>query len=651
MAQYDHPGLYLNIVQPQVPSINGVSANKGGIVGSASFGPVNSPVNFANYANGAAIFGTPNPRKYDLMTAVAVAQLQGSNISFTGSRVTDGTDTAASGSIGNNGTTPFWTALAAGINSGSNVNRGPSNFVVVTPTSTGLTAAAKYTGSYGNGIVMALTGGSAANSYRVTVTAPGVQPEVFDSLGAAQAAAAPATGTITFSAQPANTSTITFNGTAVEFVTSGATGLQVNIGTTLAVTLARLLNLLQGSSDSELVQFQYTLAGSALGLSASVAGTAGNSLTVAASTSPASNATVSHSTLQNGAAAITPPTIPQSFTLAGGTDGAGAITKAILLGSDTYPRTGMYALRSTGVSAIILADLDDVTSFSTQDAFSGSEGTSSANGQAVGPFMGCVTPAGDTISNAIANKTTYAIDTPNIKYLLGDWITYNDNVNNLQRLVSPQGFWLGVRCNLSPAESTLNKVVYGIVSTQTSAANQQYAAPDLASLYAAGIDVIANPSAGSQNYFSTQNGRNASSNAAIRGENYTMMTNFIARLLKRSCGVFVGQLQSLRSDDTTRRKANAHINSIMGRLADRTIQNPPLIDDYQTILNSSDNTQLTISQGFMFAYVKAVYMSVVEFFGINFEGGQTVTITRSGVTTVDQSSSSSAANTNAPFLA
>lgn len=635
---YDHPALYVNVVPPQTPQINGVPFNVGGVVGSASWGPVNSPTPFGSYQAGLPIFGPPIARTYDLMTVVQAAQLQGPNGNFVGVRVTDGTDVAASGAIGNNGTLAFWTALAAAINSGANVSRGPSNFITATAGSSGLSLAAKYTGSFGNNIVVQLLTGSQAGSYKITVSASGYQPEVFDNLGATQAAAVAATGNVAFTTNPANSSTITIGGTAITFVTSGATGNQINIGSSLAATLASLFAFLNGSSDTNLVKFSYNLTGSTLYLTAVTAGTAGNSLTLATTVS---GATASGATLSGGVAAMTAPTVTLTSQLSSGTDGATTITKAILLGSDSaVPRTGMYALRNSGVAAAVLADLSDATSFTTQNAFAVSE-------QIV---MGVVTPSGDTISNAIATKISNSIDTWNLKYLFGDWITYNDAVNGLQRKISPQGFWLGCRINLLPSQSTLNKPIYGIISTEKSAANQQYASSDIALLYAAGIDVIANPSPGGQAYFATQTGRNASSTATTRGENYSFMTNYLSKTLQKSMGVFVGQLQSLSSDDLTRRQAKATIDSFLGQLADKTLRNPPMIDDFQTILDGTNNTATTIPQGYLFAYCKVLYLSVVEFFVINLEGGQSVQISRSGPVSADQAGSSQYAQTNAAFL-
>ncbi|MFX5634332.1 hypothetical protein ABTE18_21015, partial [Acinetobacter baumannii] len=63
-----------------------------------------------------------------------------------------------------------------------------------------------------------------------------------------------------------------------------------------------------------------------------------------------------------------------TLSLTGGTDGATTITSSVLLGQDTIPRKGMYALRNTYTSIALLADCDDSTSWTTQVAFGMFEG-------------------------------------------------------------------------------------------------------------------------------------------------------------------------------------------------------------------------------------------------------------------------------------
>lgn len=113
-----------------------------------------------------------------------------------------------------------------------------------------------------------------------------------------------ATGSYTFSAQPAASSTITLNGTVVTFVTGTPTGNQVQIEASLDATLQALATFANASADAQISKCTYwSVSGSGvLSIVFKTPGTTGNSFTLAASSSPASNATVSGATLSGGSA-------------------------------------------------------------------------------------------------------------------------------------------------------------------------------------------------------------------------------------------------------------------------------------------------------------------------------------------------------------
>ena len=106
-----------------------------------------------------------------------------------------------------------------------------------------------------------------------------------------------ALGDAVFSGNPTAADTLTIAGTAITFVSSGATGNQVNIGGTLTITLGSLLTFLSTSVDSNLVKCTYIVNGSTLYVTAAVPGSAGDSLTLAKSSSAI---TLSGSTLVGG---------------------------------------------------------------------------------------------------------------------------------------------------------------------------------------------------------------------------------------------------------------------------------------------------------------------------------------------------------------
>ncbi|HQU04300.1 MAG TPA: phage tail protein [Acidocella sp.] len=491
------PDLYVQIVPPQVATLNGVPTDKLGVVGTASWGPVNTPVVIGTMAEYARTFGPVMNRTYDMGTAVACAVLQGAQ-NFNCVRVTDGTDVAADCVIG----------------------------------STAITLNALYSGTLGNSLTATIATGGAASSYNVTIAIPGLNPEIFTNI----------TGT----------------------------------GNAFWVNLAAAINTGQGPlrGPSKLVS--------------AVAG-----------------------------AATTAPTLGVNL-FTGGTDGVATITSAVLVGVDTLPRKGMYALRGQGCSLLVLADATDITQWSVQAAFCLAEGI--YNIQAL--------PPGTSIATAITDVQTSGSDTYAAKIMHGDWVYWYDQTNAVIRLVSPQGFVAGRLANLSPEQSSLNKPIYGIIGSQTfgtpgtNHANH-YASADLGALFAAGIDVVTNPVPGG-NYWGVRGGINSSLNAAINGDNYTRLTNYISATLDAGMGVYIGQLIT----STTEQNADATIsNFLLGMWQQGMLGAVNGPRPYSVICDATNNPFNRTSLGYMQADVNVTYAPINRYFLVNLQGGQTVSVT------------------------
>ena len=495
------PDLYVQIVAPQNLVLNGVPTNLVGLVGTASWGPVGQPVVVGTMSDYAASFGALQARKYDMGTAVAVAVQQGAS-AFRCVRVTDGTDQAASVSYTPSGLTPS------------------------------LVATARYTGSFGNGLSVALQSGSQAGSYRMVISAPGVFPEVFDNV----------TGS----------------------------------GASLWAAFASAINNGQGPARG-----------------------ASQLVTLAA---------------PGGTAAFS---VGLVLTLAGGTDGATGVTAASLVGQDTLPRKGMYALRGQGCSIGVLADADDSTQWVTQAGFGLSEGI----------YMILTGPAGDNIANAVSAKATAGLDSYAAKLMFGDWVWWSDQVNGVTRLVSPQGFVAGRLANLSPEQSSLNKPIYGVVGTQKStvpgsAQAASYSSADLSSLLGAGIDVIANPQPGGK-YWGVRGGYNSSSNASINGDNYTRMTNYLAGTLNAGMGVYVGQVINASLFQRIRSTVMSYLQNLVSqKILGSTGSGSP----FSVICDLSNNPLSRTSLGYVQCDVQVQYQAINQKFIVNLQGGQTVSV-------------------------
>lgn len=124
--------------------------------------------------------------------------------------------------------------------------------------------------------------------------------------------ALPASGSITFTANPGIGSTITI-GTVVTFVSSGATGNQVNLGGNLQVTLQNLVTFLNASADINISKNTYTVVGGVLNMVAKTAGAAGNAINLGTTVF---GAATSGATMSGGQNAGTPTQATFTVTMA-----------------------------------------------------------------------------------------------------------------------------------------------------------------------------------------------------------------------------------------------------------------------------------------------------------------------------------------------
>jgi len=344
----------------------------------------------------------------------------------------------------------------------------------------------------------------------------------------------------------------------------------------------------------------------------------GPSQLVVLSTGAGANASVSPSSL----------TLPMSIMLGSaagavaGSDGASGATAMTLIGQDIVPRMGMYALRGQGCSIGVLADTDTSSTWTTQDQFGLSEGI----------YMMLVAPAGSVIQNGSAGtvdlKNGAGLNDYASKLLHGDWIYWNDQTNNVLRLVSPQGFAAGRLANLSPEQSGLNKPIYSVVASQKSGVpgtgqTGQYASADLQLMIENGIDVICNPQPGGY-YWGLRAGHNSSTNAAINGDNYTRLTNYISASLAAGMGIYVGQVINSTLFQNIRATLLAFLQNMLsqGLLGSLDGSIP-----FSVICDTTNNPLSRTSIGYVQADVQVQYQGINEKFIVNLQGGTTVQVT------------------------
>jgi phage tail sheath protein FI len=497
------PGLYTQVVPPTTLYIQGVDTNLLGFVGIASWGPVNSPQLVGSPSDALQFLGTQAVRKRDLATAVAIALSIGANQIKT-VRVTDGTDAAATIAVQDSAGTP----------------------------ATGATLTAFYTGTEGNKITAAITAGTKASTFKLTLNRPGFSGESFDNIG----------------------------GTGLAFWTN----------------LVSAVN--NGISDQR-------------GPSQLVIATVGTSTAT--------------------------PNVTSTFTLTGGADGAASITDTMMIGIDgaNSTRSGMYSLRGSGVMTAALVDHTDSTAWSTILLFGLQEGI----------FFGQASAVGISTDTTITNLNTAGADGYGLKVLSGDWVYWQDQVNNQQRLLSPATFWAALRATLNPNESTLNKPVLGLIGTQRSAQSLPYSNAELGNAAKGRIDYIANPSAGG-NYFGFQTDRNAASSTSTNSEAYTMMTNFLALSFQSAFGYAIGKDQTPELRKEIKDSIQAFLSNLWLNLKFIGDVNHPSVAPYSVTIDITNNPDSQVALGVMAAYIKVKYFSIVREFVVSLEGGQSVSV-------------------------
>lgn len=667
LAAIGVPNVITQIVPPN-PLLNGVPTNIIGVVGTGTWGAVNSPITTGSLTELIANFGQPQNATYDLGTQVYTAYLQGAS-NFVCVRVTDGTDVQAL--IANSSPLP--------------------NGLLDVVNGVGAILNALYTGVVGNTLNANISVGSnstnAAPTYKLTVWLSGGVPEVFDNIGGtgsafwnnlvtavnmgsgpqrgpsnlvqAGIASAPSSVTIrvpgAYATLPTMTATIGTGATfALTMFAVSAIPAPGNLGTGYAVNDTITL---AGSTGTEPVLTVTSIgAGGAVGtVSVTTPGAAtvlaanpvsqgstsgGGTAAEFAITWGILSATVSGGTgyTQNSEVIVTgggdaggaqavlvltpspsthaPLINPSPYVFAGGTNGNSGVSDATVIGSDvSQPRSGMYALRGKQCSVAVVADQVNPSYWQSQIAFGVSEG--------IYMLASFANQYDQNIGGAIAIKQTFNIADYAMKLMLGDWCQINDPFNNVFRMVSPLGFVAGILTTQLPNNSSLNKVLSGIVATQKTLDQQSYSNADLSQLQTGGIDVVTSPIPASMNAYGARLGINTSGNVTTIGDNYATMVNFLSETIDKGLGQFIGLPQSVDVQNQARATLQGFLQNIQNLGLIGTLNGSPA---YSVILDSSNNPPTQVALGYMVANVSVTLWSIIFQFVVNLQAGQSVQI-------------------------
>ncbi|HTI81734.1 MAG TPA: hypothetical protein VL614_14900 [Acetobacteraceae bacterium] len=637
-ASLQASGFYITITNP--PSyITGVPTDVVGMVGTASWGPVNTPVSLGSGQAAQQAFGPMSAASltdpFDLATDLSLAFQQSvsqASLQAWAVRVTDGTDTAASASLAGAASAAAATATIAGTITAGNT-------VSLTATSTAIT---------GSPITVTYTVQS-TDTISTIAAALGKLVNNNAALAAARISAVVAAAVISLYAPTTLTPAVVWTGAAggtspTETVTIG-TGTATTVGAVVAMRYTGT----GGNSASGSAQMTV-----AAGVAANTFNVAivppfgGNSeiylglpsagfwpalkAALNRGMSPARGPSAIVSIPGTANAAVGAPT-PGTFTFAGGTDGRSGVTTATLIGSNTaQPMTGLWSLSNLnpGVGIAWIVGCTDPSSFQSLLQF----------GQSNSASVLASMPSGTSTAAAQAAVQTNGIADPAFNYVK-DWIYFFDTANKQQRLVPPTAVIGGMWATYAPQNSPDNKAVLGVVGTERNnpqTGNQPYTLAEIGQLQSAGITIVTNPiNAGS--FWGTWGGRSTSQDPATQPSEYWRMTSFIARSLAGFGGKYVGQLQSQQLSDPLRRQVKAELNQFfntlfgLGMIDTLASGGGPaavVLCELNTAPNASPgygmNTPSSISQHFMFSMCQVLYLSSVWYFVLALQGGTTVTV-------------------------
>jgi hypothetical protein len=642
------PDLYVIIQPPSIAYINGVATDGLGLVGVGSWGPVNAPMmGIGNSAQAQQMVGPVTFRAHDIATAVAIGDQIGVQ-NYILVRVSDGTDMAASAALKDTLGTPV----------------------------TGMTLTGMYTGIVGNGITASIAAGTAANTYKLSVQRAGLTPEVFDNvaMGVSGGAVTPGTGFTSVPAltisppQAANgvqaTGSISLKVLSATVAAAG-TGYVTGDTITLPNGVVLTVTASAGAITALAVQNAGSLTGGSVptnpvapsstsgvgtgatvnlvwGLGAFIPANPGAGYTSATATLTGGGGTGGSIALQvsvwlnmvnavnNGqtglrgpsqnviatmGTSVNAPNLTTTYALSGGTDGTSGVTDQTMVGVDGLTRTGMYALRKSGAQVGNLIDCQTSGTWAAQLAFGLQEGV----------YFHSANPPGTSVTTSAQNLATAGVDGYGFACLVGDWAYWQDNVNGVNRMVSPATFSSAKQASTSPEQSILNAPLTGIIATQRSMQNLPYSDSEIGLAATSRLEVITNPAPAGA-IFACRTGRNASSNSATNGDNYTRMTNYIAFTIASAFGYVPGKVQTINLRRNVKGAmdaffANLQLNNMIGNV------NAPTQPGWSVQINAANNPFSQVALGYMQATVMVTYLSIVRYFLVNIEGGQTVTVT------------------------
>ena len=607
------PGSYIDIVAPPPASPLGPNTSLIGIVGTASYGPINSPTNF-NLSTIYTTFGrstqntvlsSPPPYQSTIVDAVLNGMTPESN-SFIGVRVVDGSQAAATVSLVDgtgfstatitiSGTAGVGQSILATFVNGAAQPISTASYAIPTGQTPAATATAL------SAIINASPPALGSNAFIGNTTASGATIPISALASGVGGNSITLSVSMTGSGQTATPSSATpFTGGAVPgtlgLLTDMQTGSYSNASTANNIVSGYRLDAVTVSGSTSPV-YRLTLYhpdapaqvyGSIIAY-ATVGGgynaaTFRANLATAVNIGTSSQASASSWIYSNTGSSTAAPLTGVYQPAAGGVDGDANITTPILLGQDsTYgaARTGLYALRTKVSSAqVVIPQLYDLTAAQAMAVFAVQEN--------------CIAfidlgPAGTTITSALSGMAANNVHSSSLVASM-EWGTYLDPYTGTTKLCSPSNTITGIVSSLNPWQSPLNKPTGGkggLISTEWSTSNF----PDFTPLETGNICFIA------LEYGNYVQWNDYCSDGTPIAD--ARMRNYISYQLQVIAAPFIGQLQSTSPTDPTRAAYFAAIRSFLSPMAPPPYGSAAIPQINAFLIDPTGNTAATIQAGFL----------------------------------------------------
>lgn len=504
-------GLYVDQIPPTPAIGTGAATGRIGISGPCNWGPIGQAIPFSNPAtDGQAAFGNGTGLAHSLILAAMVASPE--CIDFLGTRVDDGTSTAAVIAMKDTLGSPATIITLTAKNTGSLPN--PPNGVAASAFAT-------------------LQSGTATGTPLVAlaISFPGFTQEVYANV--------------------------------VAYATPGS-------GFDAPTYKANVL--------------------------AAINGTAPNS-----SASP-------NWTASAGAGTAFPNTTA-TYSATGGTDGAG-VTTSQLIGNPTL-QTGIYAMSGQlSGGQLLVADLTDGSVSGTLTAYATTEN--------------CLVHMANTTSQTTAQDITFRaannLSNASLVYSV-DWDYMFDQFAGIQRLVNPSSKVAGVIAGQPAYMYPGNKPAGGVAGvTATERTKSPVQTAEGGQRETNGILYLTN----NPNLFNQGTGYGLPHGIASDGVTLISDVRMLKKIsfdMRPVLGPLVGLMQSTAVNDEIRKEANDRLDAYF---LDLKTGSPRQIDDYQVILNATNNTVLTIGQGKLISAISVKTLAAVRYIVALLQVGSTV---------------------------